>query len=215
MLGTRPDIAYAVTCMAQCAANPSQDHMDKALWICRYLMATRDYEIVYNPKGEGLFAHVDADHAGDPVTRRSITGYFFQLAGGIVSWQSRAQKSVALSLTESEYMALTDCAKQATWFRSLLKECGYPQTTPTQIYGDNMGSLFLAGHPAQERRTKHIDIRYHYIRQQVEEKVIDVFWVQGNENPADIFTKSLGRVLFEKFRSVLGMKLYLKPRPVQ
>jgi len=123
MLGTRPDIAYAVTVMSQFAVNPSQEHLDKALYICRYLAGTPDYSIVYEGRtNKGLIAYTDSDWASDPIKRRSVTEYFFKLANSIISWQSRSQKTVALSSTEAEYMALSDTSRQAAWIKSVLDE---------------------------------------------------------------------------------------------
>ena len=107
MLGTRPDISFAVTKLAQFSANPLQEHLDKALYICRYLVGTQDYRLTYNGTSkEGLIAVTDSDWASDNTTRRSQSGYFISLAGGLVTWTSRAQKTIALSSTEAEYMAL-------------------------------------------------------------------------------------------------------------
>ena len=101
MLGTRPDISDAVTKLTQFAANPSQEHLDKALYICRYLVGMSNYRLTYDGDlGEGLAACTDSDWASDPEGRRSQTGFFLKLAGGLISWTSRAQKTVALSSTE-------------------------------------------------------------------------------------------------------------------
>ena len=109
MLGTRPDIAYAVTKMAQHAANPSQEHLNRALHICHYLAGTPHYALVYSGvSNKGLFACADSDWASNPVDRRSTTGYMVKLADAIFSWNSRAQRTVALSSTEAEYMSLSD-----------------------------------------------------------------------------------------------------------
>ena len=116
MIGTRPDIAYAVTKLAQFAANPSEDHLNRALYICRYLLGTADYALIYNGKGDGgLIAYADSDWASDPVTRKSTTGYLVKLADGVFCWNSRAQKSIALSSTEAEYMLLCDTSRQLVW----------------------------------------------------------------------------------------------------
>ena len=116
MLGTRPDIAYAVTVMSQFAVNPSREHLDKALYICRYLAGTQKYALVYEGlTNKGLIAYTDSDWAADPIKWRSVTGFFFKLANGIISWLSHSQKTVALSSTEAEYMALSDCSCQAVW----------------------------------------------------------------------------------------------------
>ena len=115
MLGTCSNIAFAVTKLSQYAANPSKDHLAKALYICHYLVGTSDYKLVYRRQasnGEGLFAEADSDWASDSTTRRSTTGYFVHLAGGVFSWNSRAQKTVALSSTEAEYMLISDASRQ-------------------------------------------------------------------------------------------------------
>jgi hypothetical protein len=208
MLGTRPDITYAVTKLAQFSVNPSSEHMSKAKYILRYLNSTRDYAMVFDGSSDaGLIAFTDSDWAADVIKRRSITGYFFKLANGIFSWQSRAQKTVALSSTEAEYMALSDTSRQAVWIQSLLRELGIKIPT-IPICGDNQGSIFIGSNPVQERRSKHIDIRYHYVRQLIEEKKIDLFFIEGAENPADLFTKNLGAPKFLKFRAQLGLEFY-------
>ena len=155
----------------------------------------------------GLIAYTDSDWASDPIKRRSITGYFFKLAGCIFSWQSQTQKTVALSSTETEYMALSDCSRQAVWIQSLLKELGISILT-IPICGDNQGSIFIGSNPIQEHRSKHIDIHYHYVWQLVEEKIIELFFVEGAENLADLFTKNLAVPKFQKFRVELGLEFY-------
>jgi hypothetical protein len=208
MLGTRPDIAYAVTKLSQCAANPSQEHLDKARYILRYLAGTADYALVFDgASNKGLIAYTDSDYAGDPIKRRSITGYFFKLANGIISWQSRAQKTIALSSTEAEYMALSDCSRQAVWIKNIQTELGFKDSI-TPICADNEGGIFIANNPVQERRTKHIDVKYHHVRDLIEEKRIEIFWVPTDDNPADMFTKNLGHIKFLKFRSMLGLEFY-------
>jgi hypothetical protein len=208
MLGTRPDIAYAVTKLSQFSANPSQEHLDKALYICRYLAGTADYALVFDgPSNKGLIAYTDSDWAADPIKRRSVTGYFFKLANGIISWQSRSQKTVALSSTEAEYMALSDCSRQAVWMKSVYSELGMPLGT-IPICGDNQGSIFISSNPVQERRSKHIDIRYHYVRECIEERKVAIYFVDGSLNPADLFTKNLGQAKFEQFRNQLGLEFY-------
>jgi hypothetical protein len=206
MLGTRPDIAFAVTKLAQFSANPSQDHVDKALHVCRYLIGTREYCLVYDGEsGAGLIAYSDSDWASDPNTRRSQSGYFLMLAGGIVSWTSHAQKTIALSSTEAEYMSISDCSRQVKWVKTLLSEIGY-KLGPIPICGDNQGSIFIASNPVTEKRSKHIDIRYHFIREVVEDGYVDVTFIDGAENPADMLTKNLGRIKFDKFRAQLGLQ---------
>jgi hypothetical protein len=205
MLGTRPDIAYAVIRLSQFSANPSQDHLNYATYLLRYLVETQDTKLVYDAKkGEGLQAFTDSDWAADKNSRRSTTGYFATLATGSVCWQSRLQKTVALSSTEAEYMALSDTCRQIVWIQSLFTELGFPLRR-TPICADNQGSIFIGSNPVQERRTKHIDIRYHYVRECVEEGKVSVFFIEGTVNPADMLTKPLAREKFEGFREQLGL----------
>lgn len=205
MLGTRPDISFAVTKLAQFSANPSDEHLKKALHVCRYLVGTKDYRLVYDGrKGVGVSAMTDSDWGSDPNTRRSQTGYLVSLASGAITWTSRAQKTIAHSSTEAEYMALSDCSRQCVWVHQLFKELGY-SLKPIEISGDNQGSIFIASNPVTEKRSKHVDIRYHYIREVIARGLVEVTFIPGEDNPADLLTKNLGRVKFEKFRSMYGL----------
>jgi len=126
------------------------------------------------------------------------------MAGGAISWMSRAQKTVALSSTEAEYMALSDCSRQVVWMHTLLGELGY-HLKPVPIYVDNQGSIFIASNPVTEKRSKHIDIRFHYIREVVERKLAEIYFIDGDKNPADLLTKNLGSVKFLLFRPAYGL----------
>ena len=120
MLGTQPDISYAVIKMAQFTSNPSSDHMNKAKQILQYLNSSKDLSLEFDGDSDkGLIAFTDSDWASDKIMCKSQTGYLFQLAGASISWQSRAQKTIALSSTKAEYMALCDCCKQAKWIKTL------------------------------------------------------------------------------------------------
>jgi transposase InsO family protein len=208
MIGTQPDIAYAVTKLSQFAANPNKDHLDRAMYICHYLLGTSDYALVYDGKSDGgLLAYADSDWASDPITRKSTTGYLVKLANGVFCWNSRVQKSIVLSSTEAEYMLLADTSRQLVWIRSLFEEIGII-LAPIPLCSDNQGSIFLASNPVQEKCIKHIDIRYHYIREVIRAKKIELFFIEGSENPADLFTKNLGRIKFQKFREQLGLEFY-------
>ena len=125
MIGMRPDIAYTVTKMLQFAAHPNKEHLDRALYICRYLLGTSKYSLVYNGKGGGgLIRFADSDWASDPISRKSTTGYLVKLANGVFCWNSRAQKSIVLCSTEAEYMLLSDTSRQLVWIHSLFEELG-------------------------------------------------------------------------------------------
>jgi transposase InsO family protein len=212
MLGTRPDIAYAVIKMSQFLANPSQEHLDKAMYIMHYLVGIQDYQIVYyGDKSKGLLAYTDSDWAADPIKRQSTMGFFVTLASSIVCWQSCLQKTVALSSTEAEYMALSDTCHQILWIQSLFGELGYTLTR-IPICGNNQGSIFIGSNPVQERCTKHIDICYHYICKCIENDKVMVVFIPGNNNLADMFTKNLGAIKFVKFRDSLGIEFEVQSK---
>ena len=146
-MGTRPDIAFAVTHLSRHSANPLQDHLNKALYIHCYLIGTSTYSLVYNGgSGTGLTACTDLDWGSDPTSHLLQTGFYLKLADGLISWTSRAQKTIAYSSTEAEYMTLSDCARQVTWIQSLLGELSY-KLKAIPICGDNQGSIFMASNP--------------------------------------------------------------------
>ena len=194
--------------MSQFAANPSQEHLSKALYICRYLVGTKDYCLTYGAKKDGIIAYADADWASNQITRRSTTGNLVMLAGAAISWSSRAQKTIALSSTEAEYMSLSDTCRQLVWINSIFKELQY-KVRPIPLCGDNQGAIFIASNAVQEKRSKHIDIRYHYIREVVDRKEVILYFVETDLNPADMFTKNLTRDKFLKCRAHLGIHFRL------
>ena len=192
MIGTWPNISFAVTKMAQFSANPSSKHMNAAKHILRYLRTTWSMSLVYDGgSNKGLIAFANSDWASDKIRCRSQTS-FFMIASAIFLWQSQAQKTIALSSTEAENV----------WVKFLLNELDI-NVGPIHI---NQGSLFIRSNPVQEKWSKHIDIHYHFIRQCVEEKKISLYFIKGAENPADMFTKNLGKVKFLKFWSQLGLE---------
>jgi len=171
-----------------------------------YLVGTQNYHVVYDGSlNEGLIAYTDSDWASDPIKQQSTTGFFMSLASGIVYWQSHLQKTVALSSTKAKYMAMSDTCQQIMWIQFLFQELGY-DLVPTPIFGDNQGLIFIGSNPVQEQRTKHIDIWYHYICECIEDGKVSVYFIPGNENPADMFTKNLGAIDFLHLRKHLGIK---------
>jgi hypothetical protein len=138
--------------------------MMAAKHILRYLIGTRSYKITFDGSSNaGLIGYSDSDWAENKDDRHSTTGFVYFMANAPVAWVSRQQKTMALSSTEAEYMALSDASRQCAWLRSMQHEIGYTLTNPTPICSDNNGSIFLAVNPAHDHRTKHINIHYHYI----------------------------------------------------
>ena len=176
--------------------------------LLRYLTGTRDATLRFsrgNATDLVLTGYCDADWAGDPDTRRSTTGYVFMLCGASISWASKLQPTVALSSAEAEYMALSAAVQEAVYLRRLLSDLGYPQEQPTVIYEDNQGCIAMSNNPVMHKRTKHIDIRYHFVREHVESQEIRLEYVASEHQLADLLTKPLGAVRMAMLREqVLG-----------
>ena len=207
MVCTRPDLAYSVGALAQHSAAPGPEHISAIKRVFRYLAATRNAVLVYDGsvKNHQLVGHSDSDWAGDPINRRSIAGYAFTIGTTAVSWASKKQQSVALSSTEGEYMASTIATCEAIFLRRFLDELDFPQSSVTLLL-DNQSAMQLARNPVHHSRTKHIDVRHHFIREKVESGEIKLEYVPTADQVADIFTKPLPVVKFVKFRSGLGIQ---------
>ena len=212
MLGTRPNIAFAVTQMAKFASNPSDEHLNRAMYILRYLQGTRDYALVFDgDSNKGLMAYCDASYGDDHTEldrkHRSTQGYFFQLANASIKWHSRTQTLVATSSTMAEYMALSDCTCDCAWYKILFKELGKP-IDYVLLYSNSCGAIFNSQNLVTQKGIKHIEIRYHYIWEQVELGTIKIFYVTTKDNIADMFTKNLGPLDFLHHRTELGLEFY-------
>ena len=152
-----------------------------------------------------LTGYSDADWAGDLDDRHSTSGNLFIMAGGTISWTSKKQATVSLSTAEAEYIALSTATQEAIWLRRLLADFNCQQNKPTLIMGDNQYSIAIARNPVSHARTKHIDIRYHFIREALQDDVIDLRFCPTSEMTADVLTKPLSRNRFEHCRRSMGM----------
>ena len=172
----------------------------------RYLKGTANYGIKYQKSDSGnLIGYSDADWAGDCDDRHSTTGNLFLMAGGPVSWLSKKQAIVALSTSEAEYVAVSTATQEAVWLRRLLLDLKSPLDCPTVIMEDNQGAIAIARNPIVQTRTKHIDIKYHYVREAVQDGVISLQYCPTNDMIADLLTKGLSKEKFERFRRAMGM----------
>jgi len=208
MLGTRPDIAYAVSSVSRYAANPTKAHMTAVKRIFSYLRGTIDLQLTFRGELTDLVGYSDSDWGGDPATHRSTAGFVFNIGSGAISWSSKRQPTIALSTCEAEYQAQTQAAKEAVWLRSLLQDLNPIERTPyaTIIYCDNQGAIALAKDPKFHPRTKHIAIQHHWVREKIAEQVVDLEYVQTSKQVADGLTKALPKDAFEAFREALGLE---------
>lgn len=205
---TRPDIAYAVGTLARFSSNPNTTHWTAAKRVLRYLKGTSNLGIVFKGEESGnCMGYSDADWAGDREDRKSTSGYLFQIAGGPVSWKSKKQDTVALSTAEAEYMALSCAAQESIWMRRLNSELGNPPQGPTIILEDNQSAIAMAKNPQFHGRAKHIDIRHHFVREQVSDGTIELKYCPTREMVADILTKGLAQEQFCLLRGMAGMEL--------
>ncbi|GJX23521.1 copia protein [Tanacetum coccineum] len=187
-------------------AKPTEMHLTAIKRIFRYLKGTINMGLWY-PKDSGfeLKAFADADYAGCHDTRRSTSGSAQFLGHRLVSWSSKKQKSTAISTTEAEYIALSGCCAQILWMRSQLRDYGFA-FNKIPMYCDNQSAIALCCNSVQHSRSKHIDIRHHFIKEQVERKVVELYFVETKYQLADIFTKALPRERFATLLPLLGVK---------
>ncbi|CAA7028220.1 unnamed protein product [Microthlaspi erraticum] len=164
MIGTRPDLAYSVGLVCRFMTNPIKEHWLGVKWIMRYMNGTSDMKISYRNEGDFVLkGYCDSDYAADMDKRRSISGIVFTLGGNRISWKSSLQKTVALSTTEAEYVALADAAKEAVWLKGLMNELGFKQEA-VDIYCDSQSAIALVKNAVHHERTKHIDVKLHFLR---------------------------------------------------
>jgi hypothetical protein len=206
LVNTRPDIFYAVNVLSQFMSQPKQTHWIAAKHVLRYLQGTIGYGLRYAANVDlSLEGYADADWAGSAVDRKSTSGCCFTLGSTMVSWCSRKQSSVALSTTEAEYIALSVAVREAVWLHKLLTDLFDHEMDPTTIHCDNQSCVKLSENPVFHDKSKHIEIKYHYIRDMVQRKTIHVQYLSTHEQIADIFTKPLAKTKFEYFRERLGL----------
>ena len=187
---TRPDIAAAVNQLSQAMSRPLKEHMTSAKHVLKYLQGTSSIVLQYNKCSDNnLVGFTDASF-GSTESRRSVTGYVFLLNGAAISWKTRVQPTVALSTAESEYMAACAATQEAIFLRNLLSDIGFTQTT-TVLFEDNQPAIKIAENRITSQRSKHIDVKYHFIREAIIDGKIKLVYVPTCDQLADILTKIL------------------------
>lgn len=185
-VSTRPDISYSVSYMSQFNNCFTKEHWQHAKRILRYLKKTKHYVLKYDSKlNSEITGYVDADWGSDVISRRSYTGYVFELTGAAISWESRKQKFVALSSTEAEYIGISECCKETIYLQNL--QCEITDGLYTIIlYNDNQSAQKLLVNPVFHNKSKHIDIRFHFCKEIIDQNLVNVQYLCTADMPADL-----------------------------
>ncbi|KAJ9556751.1 LOW QUALITY PROTEIN: hypothetical protein OSB04_011365 [Centaurea solstitialis] len=205
LTASRPDIVFSTGVCARYQCDPRDSHLSAVKRILRYLKGTPDFGLWY-PKDSGfeLIAYTDSDHAGCKLNRKSTSGACQFLGDKLVSWSSRKQNCVSLSTAEAEYVAAACCCSQVLWMKTQLADFGYTMHR-IPIYCDSKSAIQITANPVQHSRTKHIDIRYHFIKDHVEKGNIELYFVESDYQLVDLFTKPFDEKRHFFLLSKLGM----------
>jgi hypothetical protein len=203
---TRPDLMFVVCLASRFMANPTELHFQVVKRVLRYIRGTVELGIFYKRRGDRmLLAYTDSDYAGDVCDRKSTSGYVFSLSGGAVSWTSKKQPIVTLSTTEAEYVAAASCATQGIWMKRVLERLGHSQNNCITILCDNSSTIKLSKNPVLHGRSKHIDVRFHFLRDLTRGGKVKLVYCGSKDQLADIMTKPLKLEEFVKQRELLGV----------
>ena len=206
LTATRPDIMQGVSLISRFMETPKDTHWSVGKRILRYIAGTRDYGIMYaSTEKKELIGYTDSDFAGSLDDRKSTSGYVFHLGSGVIAWASKKQPIVTLSSAEAEYVAATSAACQAVWLRRVLDGLKQKQQGSTAIYCDNTSAIALSKNSVFHQKSKHIDTRYHFIRELVSNGEVHLKPCKSSDQLADIFTKPLAIDVFEFHKRNLGV----------
>ena len=206
LTASRPDLMFVVCLLSRFMASPTQLHLGVAKRVLRYLKGTLECGIWYRRGAmSDLVAYTDSDYASDIDDSKSTSGYVFLMSGGAVAWSSRKQPIVTLSTTEAEYVAAVGCACQAIWMRRILKEISHVQAKEMVVLCDNTSTIKLSKNAVMHGRSKHIRVRYHFLRDLTKQGVIELAYCNTEMQLADMMTKPLKLVSFQKARAAFGM----------
>jgi hypothetical protein len=204
---TRTDLVYALSIVSQFLHNPREQHMNAVIRILRYLKSAPGKGILFtkNVNYQSVDAYTDADWAGAVDDRQSNSGYFTFIEGNLVTWRSKKQNVVACSSAEAEFrgMALGVC--EALWLRLLLRDLGYPPSQLIQLYCDNKATCDIAHNPVQHDRTKHVEVDRFFIKEKLDEKIVELPKIRSEDQLANILTKAVSSRVFSRFLGKLGM----------
>ncbi|GJR70922.1 ribonuclease H-like domain, reverse transcriptase, RNA-dependent DNA polymerase [Tanacetum coccineum] len=207
LLHTRPDLSYSVGLLSRFMQEPREQHMKAIRQVLRYVKGTKDYGITYKHNGGNkIHGFSDSSYGVNTQEGKGTTGIIFYYGESPISWSTQKQATVALSSCESEFIAATAAATQALWLKRLLSKLTHSQEEKVTIQVDNKSAIALMKNPVFHGRSKHIDTKYHFIRECVEKEDIQVEFINGEYQKADILTKALPKIKFLTMRQLIGLK---------
>lgn len=203
-LGTRPDLSFATSYLSRYQEGATEEHFNYLKRVLRYLRGTSELKLVYksNENSQPISSYVDSDYAGSIEDRKSTTGFIVMVYNCPIMWASKKQPIVSLSSTEAEFVAANYAACEVIWLRKIFKDLSIEIPEPTVLYEDNQGAIAMSKN-SETRRTKHMDVRYNFLRECVQDEVITLKYVQTNHQLADLMTKGLPRDRFEMLRKAV------------
>ncbi|XP_052176613.1 secreted RxLR effector protein 161-like [Diospyros lotus] len=206
LTATQPDMMFVVSLISGDMAQPTKLHLLAAKRVLRYLRGTTNFGIFYKKGGnKELVAYTDSDYARDFEDRKSTVGYVFMLSSGAVSWSSRKQPIVTLSIIETKFIVATACTCQVVWIKRILTKLSYDQGDCTTMFCDNSSTIKLSKNPVIHGHSKHIDVRFHFLCDLNKERVVQLVHCGTQDQVADVMTKPLKLDLFQKLRGMLGV----------
>lgn len=209
MLGSRPDLCYIVGYLARFQDAAGEDHWKHAKRVLRYLQATKDMKLTFkrNPHEPPIKVFVDADYASDELDRKCVSGFLIKAFGCTVLWSSKKQRAVAMSSTEAEYIAMSSSISETIWLSGLLTNLGESNLYPVPIHEDNQGAIAMA-EKEETKRVKHIDVKFHFIREAVAEGKVKLVYVPTQKQEADLLTKPLPAPTLSTLRTKIGLETF-------
>ncbi|CAJ2632822.1 unnamed protein product [Trifolium pratense] len=210
LCNTRPDLAYSVGVVSRFMQKPKLPHLAVAKRILRYIRGTMDYGILFPNTDKGkqceLIAYTDSNWCGDADDRKSTAGYLFLLNNAPIAWCSKKESVVALSSCEAEYIAASLCACQAIWLVNLMEEMTSEDHGSVTMNIDNISAINLAKNPVAHGKSKHIEMRFHYLREQVNNGKLYLKHCRSGEQLADILTKAVQIEVYKRLRNMMGLE---------
>ncbi len=211
MTQIRPDIGFPIQWFSRFLQKPLQTHLNASKNLLKFTDGTKDLSICYGRKSltNGLqpIEYYNSDFAGDRESSKSTYSYVFKFAGGPINWKSKRASTITLSTLEAETDALTERIRTVSWIVGLFKELERPISRLIILYNDSTNAITTAYDPTLHSRTKHTLLKYHYVREQVKQRLIEVTYLDTKRIPADGLTKPLNSYLYPKFLRLLGLEL--------